>query len=137
VIRVSGQALDILSLLLERPGEIVTREDIRQRLWQDTTVDFEHSVDVAISRLRSALRDSASAPRYIQTIPRKGYRFVEPLRIDVAPSPPVVTRPWIRRVVRYGLVAIIAAAAAIGFVHSRYQKFIPAHASPGHSPRTR
>jgi DNA-binding winged helix-turn-helix (wHTH) protein len=137
VILAAGQALDILSLLLERPGEIVSREEIRQRLWQDTTVDFEHSLDVTISRLRSVLRDTASAPRYIQTIPRKGYRFVEAVRIDAAPGPTVVTRPWIRRVVTYGLVAIIAAAAATGFVRSRYQRFVPAHAPQHHSPRTR
>jgi len=137
VIRVAGQALDLLSLLLERPGELVTREEIRQRLWQDTTVEFEHSLDVTISRLRSVLRDSASAPRYIQTIPRKGYRLVEPVRIDVAPNPSVVTRTWIQRLMRYALVAIIAAAAAIGFVRSRYQRFVPVHAPQGHSRGTR
>jgi TolB-like protein len=64
-------------MMLERPGDIVTREEIRARLWPDgTTVDFEHSVNAAVKRLRAALGDAAEHPRYVETLPRRGYRFI-------------------------------------------------------------
>src|SRR6476619_772577 len=72
-----GQAFRLLEGLLERPGEVVGREELRARLWpSDTYVDFEHSINAAVRRLRRALGDSADAPRYIETLPRRGYRFV-------------------------------------------------------------
>ena len=79
-IKVHGQPFEVLVLLLERPGEIVPREELRQRLWPtDTFVDFDHGVNTAINRLREALGDSAENPRYIETVPRRGYRFVAPV----------------------------------------------------------
>ena len=76
-IRVPDQSLAILAMLLERPGELVTREAIQARLWPNgTVVEFEHSVNSAIKRLRQALLDTADAPRFIETLPRKGYRFI-------------------------------------------------------------
>src|SRR3974390_2585493 len=64
-------------MLLERPGELVTREDMQKRLWPaDTFVDFDHSLDTAINKIRETLADSADTPRFVETIPRKGYRFV-------------------------------------------------------------
>ena len=78
-VRLSGQALDLLCLLLERPGELITREEIERRLWPDRTVDFHHSLDVVVSRLRTVLGDKGASPRYIETVPRKGYRFIEPV----------------------------------------------------------
>lgn len=76
-IKLRGQPFQVLAMLLERPGEIVTREEIRGRLWpQDTFVDFEHSVNSAMKRLRHALNDSPSHPRFIETLPRLGYRFI-------------------------------------------------------------
>src|SRR5690242_12745591 len=64
-------------MLLERPGELVTREEIRNRLWPgETFVDFDHSLNNAVNRLREALGDSADSPRFIETLPRRGYRFV-------------------------------------------------------------
>lgn len=76
-IRLSGQPFEVLILLLERPGEVVTHEELRARLWQaDTFVDFEHGLHAAVNKLREALGDSAECPRYIQTMPRRGYRFV-------------------------------------------------------------
>src|SRR5262245_18835741 len=72
-----GQTFRLLEGLLERPGEVLGREELRARLWpSDTHVDFEHSINAAVRRLRRALGDSADVPRYIETLPRRGYRFV-------------------------------------------------------------
>jgi TolB-like protein/DNA-binding winged helix-turn-helix (wHTH) protein len=79
-IRLPQQSIQALSLLLERPGEIVTREELRQRLWpSDVFVDFDHGLNKSIQKLRDALGDSAGSPRYIETIPRIGYRFIGPV----------------------------------------------------------
>jgi len=79
------QLFHILSMLLDKPGEIVTREEIRQRLWAPGTfVDFEHNLNSAIKKVRTALGDSGQAPRYIETIPRVGYRFIAP--VETAPE---------------------------------------------------
>jgi TolB-like protein/DNA-binding winged helix-turn-helix (wHTH) protein/tetratricopeptide (TPR) repeat protein len=76
-IRLQDQPLQILSILLARPGGVVTREELRQRLWPtDTFVDFDHGLNNAINRLRETLNDSADAPRFIETLPRRGYRFI-------------------------------------------------------------
>ena len=76
-VKLHGQPFQILLLLLERPGEVVTREEMREKLWAgDTFVDFEHSLNTAIKKLRQALGDSAEEPRYIETLPRLGYRFI-------------------------------------------------------------
>ena len=76
-IRLSQQPIQVLSLLLETPGEIVTREEFRRRLWSsDVFVDFDHGLNKSIQKLRDALGDSAGSPRYIETIPRIGYRFI-------------------------------------------------------------
>ena len=87
-IRLRGQPFSILELLLTRPGELVTREEIRQKLWPvETFVDFEHSLNTSIKKLRQALCDSATEPRYIQTLPRLGYRFIAPVEIIGELSP--------------------------------------------------
>src|SRR5262245_49550625 len=76
-IRLQEQPFEILRLMLERPGRVVTRDELRQRLWPDGTfVDFEHSLNAAIKRLRAALGDEAEHPRYVETVPRRGYRFI-------------------------------------------------------------
>ena len=75
--RLLGQPLEVLLHLLDRPGEVVTREELRMRLWPaDTFVDYDHSLNTAVNKLREALSDSADNPRFIQTIPRRGYRFM-------------------------------------------------------------
>jgi len=82
-LRVPDQSLAILAMLLDRPGEVVTREEIQARLWpHGTIVEFEHSVNSAVKRLREALSDTAATPRYIETLPRKGYRFIGQLETD-------------------------------------------------------
>jgi TolB-like protein/DNA-binding winged helix-turn-helix (wHTH) protein/lipopolysaccharide biosynthesis regulator YciM len=79
-IKLQEQPFQILAFLLEHPGEIVTREQIRQKLWPaDTFVDVDNSVNAAINRLREALGDSAESPRFVETLPRRGYRFVAPV----------------------------------------------------------
>jgi TolB-like protein/Tfp pilus assembly protein PilF len=76
-IRLQDQPFEILEVMLDRPGEVVTREELRQRLWPDGTfVDFEHSLNAAIKRLRSALGDDADNPRFVETLHRRGYRFI-------------------------------------------------------------
>src|SRR6266571_1005153 len=76
-VKMGEQAFQILCLLLERPGEMVTREELRARLWADDTfVDFDHGLNSAVQRLRDCLSDSAGKPRWVETIPRRGYRFV-------------------------------------------------------------
>src|SRR5512147_401738 len=85
-IRLQDQPFRLLVLLLDRAGDVVTREKVRETLWPaDTYVDFDHSLNTAVRKLREALGDSAEAPRYVETIPRRGYRFIAP----VAPLPTV------------------------------------------------
>jgi len=79
LIRVPGQPFKILTFLLERSGEVVTREELRNTLWSETFVDFDHNLNSAIKKLREALGDSAENPRYIETVPRLGYRFIAPV----------------------------------------------------------
>jgi TolB-like protein/DNA-binding winged helix-turn-helix (wHTH) protein/Tfp pilus assembly protein PilF len=79
-VKLPQQSFQILQMLLEQPGELVTRDQLRQALWPgDTFVDFDHGVNNSIKRIRDALGDSAESPRYIETLPRLGYRFVAPL----------------------------------------------------------
>jgi len=79
-VRLHAQPFQILAILLARPGELVTREEIAQQLWPDGAfVDFEHGVNSAVNRLREALGDTASQPRYVETLSRRGYRFLAPV----------------------------------------------------------
>jgi TolB-like protein/DNA-binding winged helix-turn-helix (wHTH) protein len=75
-IRLQQQPFRVLALLLERPGEVVTREELRRAIWPNTVVEFEEGVDAAIYKLRNALGDSAEHPRFVETLPRRGYRFI-------------------------------------------------------------
>lgn len=102
-LRLQGQPFQVLALLLERAGSVVTREELQQKLWpSDTFVDFDHSLNTAINKVREALGDSASSPRYVETLARRGYRFIAPVQNDTpaehaapaAPAPVVVeTKP--------------------------------------------
>jgi DNA-binding winged helix-turn-helix (wHTH) protein len=126
-VRLTGQAVDLLCLLLERPGELILREEIERRLWPDRNVDFDHSLDVVVSRLRTVLGDKGSNPRYIETVPRKGYRFIEP--VTAKPETRPARRHWRRRLVTYAAVAILAAIVAILFARTRYEKLVPSDRS--------
>lgn len=91
-IRLQEQPFQLLALLLERPGEVVTREELRQKLWPaDTFVDFDHSLNTAVNKLREALGDSASSPRYVETLARRGYRFLG--QVDRTEANPVAQNP--------------------------------------------
>lgn len=86
-IRLQEQPFQVLASLIEHAGEVVSREDLRQRLWpSDTFVDFDHSLNTAINKVREALGDSASSPRYVETLARRGYRFAAPVQRDPAPD---------------------------------------------------
>ena len=88
-IRLQDQPFQVLALLLENHGEVVTREELQQKLWpSDTFVDFDHSLNTAINKVREALGDSASSPRYVETLARRGYRFIAPVQ-----SPPEARAP--------------------------------------------
>lgn len=91
-LRLPEQPFRVLIMLLERPGELVTREQIRQKLWPaDTFVDFDHGLNTVINRLRETLGDSASNPRFIETLARRGYRFLAP--VEAAGVPPQSATP--------------------------------------------
>src|SRR5271167_1143923 len=81
-IRLEGQPVQVLVCLLENPGELVSREELHRKLWPaDTFVNFEHGLNAAVKRLRQALSDSADNPRFIETLPRRGYRFIAPIQV--------------------------------------------------------
>jgi TolB-like protein/DNA-binding winged helix-turn-helix (wHTH) protein len=92
-IRLEGQPVQVLICLLENPGELISREYLHRKLWpQDTFVNFDHGLNAAVKRLRRALNDSANNPRFVETLPRRGYRFIAPLRVDDAAveEPPAI-----------------------------------------------
>jgi len=124
-VRISGQALELLCLLLEQPGELIAREQIERRLWPDRTVGFDHSLDVVVSRLRAVLGDKGPNPLYIETVPRRGYRFIEPVTTQNEARQARVAGHWRRRLVTYAAVAILAAIVAIVFARTRYDRFVP------------
>src|SRR5262245_40745342 len=89
-VRLQAQPFEILRLMLQRPGDVVTREELAHHLWPNGTfVDFEHSLNAAVKRLRAALGDDADKPRFVETLPRRGYRFIASLGGDQAAAVPV------------------------------------------------
>jgi len=86
-IKLHSQPFQVLVMLLERPSELVTREEMRQRLWgDDTIVDFDHGLNTAVNKLREALGDAAAQPRHVETVPGRGYRFIAPVTLAAAVS---------------------------------------------------
>lgn len=125
-IRLADQPLQILILLIEKPSQVVTREELQQRLWSsDTFVDFDHSLNAAVKRLREALGDSAENPRFIETLPRHGYRFIAPLgSIDRPPVEPVTRdrregTPAQKRL-RWAVAVALLAVAGVSFPVGRW-----------------
>jgi len=116
-VRLQQQPFQLLVLLLERPGEVVTREELKQRLWADDTfVDFDHGVASGISKIRQALNDTAENPRFIETLPKRGYRFIAPVTPQTSSSPgepPELPRNPPRRLRRFGVAIACLGAAAI------------------------
>lgn len=124
-LRLPRQSFQILKMLLERPGEVVTREELRARLWSaDTFVDFDHGLNAAVKRLRDALGDSTESPRFIETVPRLGYRFVAPgsggipAEARIADGPTVLSAPTLSAIAarergkaffrQYGIVILLS-----------------------------
>ena len=94
-LKFGGQPFQVLSILLEQPGEVVTREELQKRLWPDTFVDVDHNLNTAINKIREALGDSAERPRFVETLPRRGYRFIGKLEAPVQPVAGTVIEPVI------------------------------------------
>jgi cholera toxin transcriptional activator len=91
-LKLQEQPFQVLAMLLERPGEVLTRDQLRQRLWPaDTFVDFDHSLNTAINKLRDALGDSAANPRFIETLAKRGYRFIAPVAPPARPGEPALS----------------------------------------------
>jgi TolB-like protein/DNA-binding winged helix-turn-helix (wHTH) protein/Tfp pilus assembly protein PilF len=139
-VRLQGQTAEVLLMLLQRPGELITREEFRQKLWPEGTfVDFEHGLNVAINRLRARLRDTADNPRFIETLTGRGYRFIAPVTSleqegpagGVSPMPSLQhggTLPWKRK--RFLAVALgLLTLAVAGIYASRKWN----HPRPGRS----
>jgi Tol biopolymer transport system component/DNA-binding winged helix-turn-helix (wHTH) protein len=112
-VRLQEQPFQVLAMLLEKPGEVVTREDLRNRLWSsDTFVDFDHGLNAAVKRLRDALGDSAENPRFVETMARRGYRFLAPVNGTEQAStlPPWPRRHW--RIATAAVAVLIAGTIA-------------------------
>jgi len=117
-------------MLLQRPGEVIPREELRQRLWPtDTFVDFDHGVNTAINRLREALGDSAENPRFVETIPRRGYRFIAPVEPPSATNgavadrvPHIATKPT--KMVLLTVALVVAVATVLGLAIYRQRLFV-------------
>lgn len=91
-IKLQVQPFHVLAMLLEKPGEVVTREELQKRLWPaDTFVDFDHSLNTAIKKLRQALNDDKKKPRFVETLPKRGYRFLATVKRPVASREPETT----------------------------------------------
>jgi DNA-binding winged helix-turn-helix (wHTH) protein/TolB-like protein len=115
-VKLQQQPARVLALLAERAGQVVTRDELRQRIWgTGTFVDFERGLNFCISQIRSALGDSAGTPQYIETIPRRGYRFIaaiepEPPVTDRSPGPGRAARPWLAPLIA---AAVLVAGAVV------------------------
>ena len=116
------QPFQVLLALLERPGELISREELVHRLWPDGTfVDYERGLNKAVNKLREVLRDSADSPRFVETIPRRGYRFIAPLEggsaLTTASGSSVVTEAWRRHKIwlATGVAVMLVLMAAVGY----------------------
>ena len=131
-IRCQEQPLQVLAALAERPGELVTREELRRRVWpQDTFVDFDHALNTAIKKIRAALNDDADSPRYIETVPRRGYRLLAPVDPAAAPSPALAPPVRARHpaLLAVGGIAVVV-LAVLGFTWWRAPSRGEASTSP-------
>jgi len=116
-LHLQGQPLQVLAALLSHAGDVVTREELRAQIWAaDTFVDFDHSLHNAIARLREVLGDSAETPRYIETLPRRGYRFIAPVTPAEPSSPSRPAQSEQHAEVRLNKSRMLLAAAAIAFL---------------------
>src|SRR6185295_1743167 len=118
-LKLTGQPFQVLAILLEQPGTVVTREELQKRLWPDTFVDVDHNLNTAINKIREALGDSSESPRFVETLPRRGYRFIGPVEkqdpeMQVGPSDTTKAVPssrWPRRFLMLGGACLLLIAA--------------------------
>src|SRR3989441_4778773 len=140
-VHLDGQPIAILKMLLDRPGELVTREELQKDLWpEDIFVDFEHSLNAAVKRLRAAFNDSADHPRYIETLSRRGYRFIAPLngtdaqsadRVRItSPSAAQAQAAFSGRGLWQKAVVALLAVAIVGWGWRHWRKQAPTPAGP-------
>jgi TolB-like protein/DNA-binding winged helix-turn-helix (wHTH) protein len=132
-VRLQRQPSRLLELLVRRPGDVVSREEIRQGLWgDDTHVDFERSLNFCVAKLRSALRDNASSPRFVETVPTRGYRFIAPVEASATAAAAPATassiiprleppRPW-----WLWAAGVVAVLATVGVQQLWQQRHHPA-----------
>src|ERR1700710_380668 len=120
-----GQPFQVLTILLEQPGEVVTREELQKRLWPDTFVDVGHNLNTAINKIREVLGDSAESPRFVETLPRRGYRFIGELEPPVEHVVPIVTveldrgsrsrQTWLKIAAGVLAISVFALAAVLAY----------------------
>jgi Tol biopolymer transport system component/DNA-binding winged helix-turn-helix (wHTH) protein len=131
-LKFGGQPFQVLTILLEQPGEVVTREELQRRLWPDTFVDVDHNLNTAINKIREVLGDSAESPRFVETVPRRGYRFIGELERPVEPvvEPVITVEPdrgsefrklWWKVAAGVLTIAIIAVVAGLTYRRSKQQ----------------
>ena len=131
-LKFGGQPFQVLSILLEQPGDVVTREELQKRLWPDTFVDVDHNLNTAINKIREVLGDSAESPRFVETLPRRGYRFIGELKRSVSPvEQPVVTvapdrgsdsrKLWLKIAAGVLAIAVVALATVLAYRWHRHQ----------------
>ena len=132
-LKLTGQPFQVLAILLERPGEVVARDELQKRLWPDTFVDVDHNLNTAINKIREVLGDLAENPRFVETLPRQGYRFIAPAEnnLHAQPSGPsgvgtqLPQRTWTLRLALFFVACVLLAGAGL-FLYRRQ----PAPASP-------
>jgi Tol biopolymer transport system component/DNA-binding winged helix-turn-helix (wHTH) protein len=116
-LKLSGQPFQVLTILLEHPGEVVTREELQKRLWPDSFVDFDHNLNTAVNKIREVLCDSADNPRFVETLPRKGYRFIAPVespqRGAISVEAPIANGEKPRRSRTLGIALMLFGAGAL------------------------
>src|SRR5271154_5845474 len=132
-LKVQDQPFKVLAALLERPGQLVTREELRQLIWPDKNFgDFDHAINLTKAKLRATLGDSADVPHLIETLPRRGYRFIAPLKEQTDSDPPPLKqdptrtagkKPWL---IVGALAAILLFAATLFRIFPTPQKQPPA-----------
>ena len=135
-LKIQDQSLKVLAVLLDHPGELVTRDELRNQLWpSDTFIDFDHSINVAIKRLREALSDEAENPRFIETLPRRGYRFIAPVNRPFDDAPTTSTRARSAHPILYMFALLVvlggtAGAAWLYFARNVESKLPPVRVVP-------
>jgi len=136
-LKLGGQPFQVLVILLEQHGKVVTREQLQQRLWPDTFVDVDHNLNTAINKIREVLGDSAESPRFVETLPRRGYRFIGGLESPVPPvkepvAEPIVTvepdrgwrsgQQWLKIAAGALAIAVVALATVVAYRWHRPQR---------------